>query len=81
VSFTNDFQAELDDKQQSGCEEPELERDEAEMRIAELEATLRDIVLGADMMLQPALMLRGAMKGYVEEVRRVARAGLYGAGV
>lgn len=38
----------------------------------EFEAALRDIRMGADMMLQPALGLRGAMLGYVKEVRRVA---------
>ncbi len=44
-------------------------------RITELKALLADIALGADMMLEPALGLRGAMLGYVREVRRVARAG------
>ena len=39
-------------------------------------AVLRDIILGADMMLEPALQLSGTMRRYVEEVRRVARAGL-----
>lgn len=33
---------------------------------------LRDIRMGADMMLQPVLGLHGAMLGYVKEVRRVA---------
>jgi hypothetical protein len=36
---------------------------------------LADIALGADMMLQPALGLKGAMLGYVKEVKRVASAG------
>lgn len=44
-------------------------------RIAELKALLADIRLGAEMMLQPTLQLSGAMRGYVEEVRRVAAAG------
>ncbi len=44
-------------------------------RIVELKALLADIALGADMMLEPALGLRGAMLGYVREVRRVASAG------
>lgn len=44
-------------------------------RIAELKALLRDIAVGADMMLQPALGLRGSMLGYVREVKRVASAG------
>ena len=38
----------------------------------EFEAALKDLRLGADMMLEPALGLRGAMLGYVKEVRRVA---------
>lgn len=39
-------------------------------------AVLRDIILGADMMLEPALQLSGTMRRYVEEVKRVALAGL-----
>jgi hypothetical protein len=46
-----------------------------EARIVELKALLADIALGADMMLQPALGLKGAMLGYVKEVKRVASAG------
>lgn len=38
----------------------------------EFEAALREIRLGADMMLEPALELRGAMRGYVKQVRDVA---------
>lgn len=38
----------------------------------ELVDVLRDIRMGADMMLQPVLGLHGAMLGYVKEVRRVA---------
>jgi hypothetical protein len=38
----------------------------------EFEAALRDIRMGADMMLQPALGVHGAMLGYIKEVRRVA---------
>jgi hypothetical protein len=41
----------------------------------ELRALLADIALGADMMLEPALGLKGAMLGYVREVKRVASAG------
>jgi hypothetical protein len=48
----------------------------AEQRVADLEATLRDIVLGCDGMLQPALNVTGAMRGFIEEVKRVATAGL-----
>jgi hypothetical protein len=44
-------------------------------RITELKALLADIRLGADMMLEPVLGLKGAMLGYVKEVRRVADAG------
>lgn len=44
-------------------------------RIAELKALLADIRLGAEMMLQPALQLSGSMRGYVQEVKRVASAG------
>lgn len=44
-------------------------------RIQELKALLRNIELGAEGMLQPALGLRGSLLGYVTEVRRVARAG------
>ena len=43
-------------------------------RIAELEATLKDIVVGADIMLEPALNLTGSFLGYVREVKRVAEA-------
>ena len=42
----------------------------------EMEAALRDIVLGAEMMLQPALNLQGAFLSYVREVKRVAEAPL-----
>ena len=39
-------------------------------------AVLRDIALGADMMLHPACGLKGAMLSYVKEVKRIAEAGL-----
>lgn len=41
-----------------------------------LRDTLRDIALGAQMMLEPALKADGTFKRYAEEVLRVARAGL-----
>jgi hypothetical protein len=44
-------------------------------RIAELKALLADIAMGADMMLEPAVNLQYAMRGYVQEVKRVASAG------
>lgn len=37
---------------------------------------LRDIRMGADMMLQPACNLTGSIRGYVLEVKRVATEGL-----
>ena len=37
---------------------------------------LRDILLGCDMMLEPALGLKGSMLHYVQEVKRIARSGL-----
>jgi hypothetical protein len=49
MSFTNDFQAELDDQYWREHEgEQEVELSEAEMRIAELEATLRDIIFSCN---------------------------------
>lgn len=39
-------------------------------------AVLRDIVMGAEMMLHPAVQISGSMRRYVEEVKRVAQAGL-----
>lgn len=39
-------------------------------------AVLRDILMGAEMMLHPACGLKGSMLGYVREVKRVAQAGL-----
>lgn len=42
----------------------------------EARAVLRDIAMGAEMMLEPALQLSGSMRRYVEEVKRVALAGL-----
>lgn len=39
-------------------------------RVAELEATIRDILVGCDMMLQ--VPLSGSFKAYVLEVKRVA---------
>ena len=40
--------------------------------LREAKARLADIAMGADMMLQPACNLKGAMLGYVQEVKRVA---------
>lgn len=37
---------------------------------------LKDIIRGCDMMLQPALNLTGSFVGFVNEVKRVAQAGL-----
>lgn len=39
-------------------------------------AVLRDLVLGAEMMLNPALQISGSMRRYVEEVKRGAAGGL-----
>lgn len=50
--------------------------DSPAQRIADKDAILRDLIMGADMMLQPALQLSGAMRGYIQEVKRVAQAGL-----
>ena len=44
----------------------------ANSTLAEAKARLADIAMGADMMLQPACNLKGAMLGYVQEVKRVA---------
>jgi hypothetical protein len=44
-------------------------------RITELKALLADIVLGADMMLQPVMNPQGWVKSYIQEVKRVASAG------
>lgn len=44
-------------------------------RIAELKAVLRDIAMGADMMLQPFMCTTGSFKRYAEEVKRVATYG------
>ena len=44
-------------------------------RIAALRDVLRDIAQGADMMLHPALKVTGALRGYIEEVKRVATEG------
>lgn len=46
-----------------------LERDEAH-------AALKDIIRGADMMLQPMLQWPGSVRHYIEEVKRVATQGL-----
>jgi hypothetical protein len=45
-------------------------------RVADLEAYLRDIIFGCDGMLQPAMRITGAMRGFITEVKRVATAGL-----
>jgi len=42
----------------------------------EAQAALRDIIFGCDGMLQPALNVTGAMRGFIEEVKRVAKQGL-----
>lgn len=39
-------------------------------------AALRDIIFGCDGMLQPALNVKGSLRGFIEEVKRVATAGL-----
>lgn len=44
-------------------------------RIEELKVLLADIHMGAVMMLEPALNVTGAMRGYVSEVKRVSSAG------
>jgi hypothetical protein len=41
-------------------------------QLAEAKARLADIVLGCDMMLQDACNVTGAMRGFIEEVKRVA---------
>jgi hypothetical protein len=46
-------------------------------RIADLEDTLKDLIYGAEMMLQPSMRLSGAFLRYVEEVKRVAKEGLH----
>lgn len=38
--------------------------------------TLRDIAIGAEMMLEPVMGASGAFKKFAEEVKRVAQAGL-----
>jgi hypothetical protein len=38
--------------------------------------TLRDIAIGAEMMLEPVMGATGAFKRFAEEIKRVARAGL-----
>ena len=45
-----------------------------EERIAELEAALKDIAMGADMMLQPGMHLPAGFANYAREVKRVALA-------
>lgn len=48
----------------------------ANSALAEAKARLADIALGAKMMLEPACNLKGAMRGYVQEVKRIASAPL-----
>jgi hypothetical protein len=45
-------------------------------KLDEAQARLRDIAMGAEGMLHPALGVTGAMRGYIEEVKRVAGAPL-----
>jgi hypothetical protein len=45
-------------------------------RIAELEDALKDLLYGAELMLQPSMRLSGAFLRFVEEVKRVAKEGL-----
>jgi hypothetical protein len=40
----------------------------------ELAATLKDLVFGAELMLEPSMQLTGAFRAYVLEVKRVAEA-------
>jgi hypothetical protein len=42
----------------------------------ELKEILRDLVHGADLMLQPSMQLTGSFLAYVREVRRVAKSGV-----
>ena len=49
---------------------------EAYRKLSEARARLADIAMGAEMMLQPACNVQGAMRGYVQEVKRVASAPL-----
>ena len=49
---------------------------EAYRKLSEARARLADIAMGATMMLQPACNVQGAMRGYVQEVKRVASAPL-----
>ena len=44
-------------------------------RITELKALLADLAMGADIMLEPAVRVTGAMRSYILEVKRVASAG------
>ena len=50
--------------------------EQLQIMLDEAKARLADIAMGADMMLQPACNLQGAMLGYVQEVKRVASAPL-----
>ena len=49
---------------------------EAYRKLSEARARLADIAMGAEMMLQPACNVQGAMRGYIQEVKRVASAPL-----
>ena len=49
---------------------------EAYRKLSEARARLADIAMGASMMLQPALNVQGAMRGYIQEVKRVSSAPL-----
>jgi hypothetical protein len=46
--------------------------DEKAELLAEAQARLADLVVGAEMMLEPFMRIEGAMRRYVEEVKRVA---------
>ena len=49
---------------------------EAYRKLSEARARLRDIAMGAEGMLHPALNVQGSMRGYIQEVLRVSRAPL-----
>jgi len=49
---------------------------EAYRKLSEARARLADIAMGAEMMLNPACNVQGAMRGYIQEVLRVSRAPL-----
>lgn len=42
----------------------------------DLKAVLRDIILGCNLMLEPPLLVEGAMRKFIEEIKRIATAGV-----